>query len=216
MNFNTLVFDLDGTIADTSRDIANAVNYTREHYNLKKLTVNQVLTFVGSGIGQLIEDAILKDLKDTNVSKEEANKLTTDYYIEHLLEQTTLYPGVRDLIYNLKDTYNLTVASNKPLELTMLTLKALNITDLFKIVTGPETKGNPKPEIDMLEHIRDNLKVSPEKMLMIGDSSIDIQVAKNFGCASCAVTWGFNSHSDLTKCSPNYIIHKPEDLFSYL
>ena len=209
----TIVFDLDGTLVDSSRDIAAAVNKTREHFGLEPLTVNEVIGCVGSGVTKMIEKSIFKD---STGELENAREILLLHYTENLLKETVVYPGVYSLLEELDGDYDMAVATNKPLILSEAVIKGLGMERVFKVVAGPETTGKAKPEPDILEHIAVKVGTDREEVLMIGDSPVDIATAKNFGCKSCAVTWGYNIPEVLHEQEPDYVIHEPLDLLSYL
>lgn len=204
-----VIFDLDGTLANTGRDVTAAVNHARESLGLKKMTVSEVISCVGRGVWELVEKTILKDVK---APLDEARKLIIDYYSEHLLDETVAYPGIYALLQALGDDYKLAVATNKPVEHSKIIIKGLGMEKVFLVVAGPETTGAGKPDPAMLKYISKKIGSHPEEIMMVGDSPVDISAAKSFGCKSCAVAWGFNTFEMLTSCKPDYFIHSPMDL----
>jgi 2-phosphoglycolate phosphatase len=209
----TVVFDLDGTLIDSSRDITAAVNATRKFFGLEPLTVHEVIGCIGSGVTTLIEKSIFSG-GVTDMAK--AREVLIKHYTEHLLEETVVYPGIAALIEELRGKYNLAIATNKPLNLTIETIKGIGLKEAFGAIGAPETTGQPKPETGMLEHISSEFATNPEETMMVGDSPVDIEVAKNFGCKACAVTWGYNVPEVLHGLKPDHVIHEPLDLLSYL
>lgn len=212
-NIKSIIFDLDGTLVDSSRDISAAVNHVRKDNGLKELTVHEVIGCVGSGVGKLIEKAVLfdSDLDPTTVRKN-----LIDYYGDHLLEETSTYPGIVALLENLFGNYRLAVATNKPLNLTEQIIKGIGMEKIFSVVAAPETTGKAKPDPGMLQHISKIHQTAPDETIMVGDSPVDIEVSRNFGCTACAVTWGYNLPEILHETKPDFMIHSPIDLMDYL
>lgn len=211
--FSTIIFDLDGTLLDTSRDITNAINFLRNHYKMPLMTVHEVVRHVGRGVTRLLETAVVEG---TSIDVNEARIMIIKYYSEHLLDETIVYPGINSLLESICNEYILAVASNKPAFLTEACLKGLGLSQFFKLIVGPETGGAGKPDPAMLRHISEKFGTDFGKILMVGDSPVDIEAAQNLGCASCAVTWGYNVNEVLHESRPDFIIHAPPDLLDYL
>lgn len=209
----TVVFDLDGTLLDTSRDITAAVNHVRKTFGLKPLTVHEVIRYVGLGITHLMEQSVIDG---ENVPLDEARLMIVGYYANHLLDETVVYPGIQPLLESLNGRFKLAVATNKPFILASKSIKGLGLEKFFNIICGPETVGKGKPDPEMLNHISAKLGSEPSEMLMVGDSPVDIETAQNFGCRSCAVAWGYNVTDILHTAKPDYMIHEPMDLLDCL
>lgn len=209
----TIIFDLDGTIADTRKDIASAVNYVRKHFGLKQLTIDEVVRHVGSGVTRLIEKTIYGDI---NASPDEIRKMIIKYYGDHLVEETVLYKGILDLLNKLFENYILAIATNKPLELADNSIRELGIKNYFKVITGPETTGEAKPDPEMISYIANRTGAKPKEILVVGDSPVDIEVARNFGCKACSVSWGYNDIQLLKESKPDFIINSPAELLNYI
>jgi len=212
-NIKSIIFDLDGTLVDSSRDISSAVNHVRKNYGLKELTVHEVIGCVGSGVTRLIELAVLPD---SDVDPTTLRTELLDFYSDHLLEETTTYPGITSLLEELAGGYRLAVATNKPLGLSQRIIKGLGMERVFSVIAAPETTGKGKPEPGMLQHISEKHQAAPTEIIMIGDSPIDIQVSRNFGCTACAVSWGYNLPEILHETKPDFMIHSPMALLDYL
>lgn len=209
----TVIFDLDGTLVDSSKDIASAVNFVRAKFSLAPLTVTQVVAAVGHGVAELMSATIPENVSAT---KEELKDMIIDYYSKNLVVETVTYPGIRPLIEELCLNYDLAIASNKPLELSRRALHELGLHNAFLKITGPETTGAGKPDTGMLRDIAEHFGNKPEEMVMVGDSPVDIEAAKNFGCRAFAVTWGYNTKETLKNCHPDRVINTPSEMIDYL
>ena len=195
-----LIFDLDGTLADTSKDITNAVNYAVEPFGGKPLSVSEVKALVGSGITKLIESLIppthpLLKGGDRGV-KEEAVKRFLKFYSEHLLDYTKPYPLVKETLSKLGD-YKKAVISNKREVLSKKVLEGLGLLNFFDAVLGSdsvtERKPSPVPFLELLKRFN----VSKNEVIIIGDSNYDIEAGKAACIKTIAVTYGFRSRKAL-------------------
>lgn len=209
----TIVFDLDGTLLDTSKDITSAVNRVRRHYGLPPLTVHEVIKYIGLGVTHLMEKSVAGE---RDVPLDEARLKIIEYYSSHLLDETTVYPGILPLLQALCGDYNLAVATNKPSILASNSIRGLGLDKYFGIIAGPETVNAAKPAPDMLIHIGKKFETSPEETILVGDSLVDIETARNYGCRICAAAWGYNITDILRKANPDFLIHEPLDLLEYL
>lgn len=212
-DIRTIIFDLDGTLVDTSRDITSAVNFARRKFGLADLTVHEVVRCVGLGVTSLVEQAVVAD---SDLDGDEVRNIIIDYYTNHLMDETVTYPGILALLEELDGDYNLAVATNKPVGLSVRMVRGLGMEKIFKAVVGPETVGRGKPDPMMLSHIANQFGSKPREVLMIGDSMVDIEASRSFGCRVCAVTWGYNTYEILHASKPDILIHEPLDLLSYL
>lgn len=187
MSIKLIIFDLDGTIVDTSRDITNALNHALTSYGLNSLTVEDTKRLVGEGITRLIEK-IIGDNKPGE--REEIIKKFLAYYEEHLVDFSYSYPDVKETLKTLKG-YTKTVISNKRESLSKRVLEKLDLLRYFDMVVGsdttPERKPSPVPILYVLEHFH----FQPDEAVIVGDSNFDIEAGKNAGVKTVAVTYGF-------------------------
>ncbi|MCB0284656.1 MAG: HAD-IA family hydrolase [Calditrichaeota bacterium] len=212
MKFQTLIFDLDGTLAETRHDIAAATNHTRRHFDLQPLNVETIRSYIGDGITKLLQRA-LPPIPESQM--EEAYSVFTDYYSQHLADTTKLYPGILEF---LKDFSHLKIAvlSNKAQLFTDKIVDALDIRRFFAIVLGSKDDVPKKPAADAIEIIISKLNIEKESVLMIGDSKNDILAGQAAGIKTCAVSWGFRPESELKNYNPDIIIHTIEELKKYV
>lgn len=197
-----LIFDLDGTLADTSRDIADAINYALTPYGGKSYNVEETKAMVGSGITNLFEallNALLKDKDRETVTRarDEAVDRFLEFYSEHLIDNTRAYPHVKETLDQLS-AYRKVVVSNKRELYSKRVLEGLGLLDYFEKVLGsdsvPERKPSPVPMLMLLKEF----DVSKDEALVIGDSNYDIESATAAGIRVVAVTYGFRTRDFLT------------------
>jgi phosphoglycolate phosphatase len=199
-----VLFDLDGTLIDSVKDIASAVNVTRKHYGLEPLPVAVVRTYVGNGVLVLLE----KSLGAGDPQKiQEAYEIFKAYYRVHSADETQAYPGAFELLDFLKKkNVKMGIVSNKPQEFTDFVLKKLNLAPYFGIAFGPEATPNRKPHPEPLLTALKQLGVSPSEAVMIGDSTVDIQAARAAHLKVGVLTHGYSQREDLNALDPDWMV----------
>jgi phosphoglycolate phosphatase len=185
MEKQLLIFDLDGTLAETRQDLTTGINRMRAHYGLPPLDVEAVTGCIGDGIRKLVE----RSLSGTDVDIDEALELDRKFYAEHMFDETRLYPGVEEGLRALSG-HALAVLSNKPGGPTRAILKHLGVDGLFFRIFGGGDLPNLKPAPDGIEALLAETGVSKENTWMIGDHHTDLEVAHNAGVNSGFVTYG--------------------------
>jgi phosphoglycolate phosphatase len=193
MPIKLLMFDLDGTLVDTCRDITNALNHALNSYGLKGLTVEDTKKLVGEGLTKLVEKVLggEKDrLRDDVLGK------FLDYYQEHIADYSREYPYVRDTLEMLTG-YKKAVISNKRESLSTRLLDLLGILKYFDLVVGSDTTSEKKPSAVPVIYVLQRLHVSTADALMIGDSNYDIEAARKAGVRTIAVTYGYRGRQYL-------------------
>lgn len=189
---DAVVFDLDGTLIDSATDIANALNYAIENRGLSPFPVEKVKEMIGGGVPKLVERALLAH----GVSRIGLMPVAADFlrfYRENLTTHTTLFEGARNLLERLHgEGRRLGVCTNKQHDLTVETLKQLDLAKYFSAVIG-ERLGRPrKPDPAPLRGVLSALGVSPEHAVMVGDSAADVGCAKAAGVPCVVVSFGYS------------------------
>ncbi|MBI2166714.1 MAG: HAD-IA family hydrolase [Candidatus Omnitrophica bacterium] len=206
-----LIYDLDGTLIDSRLDIAYAVNWTLKELGRGPLPVEQVSSFVGNGVKNLMQQALKASSPSSLPPLERSIKLFRRRYGEHLLDQTRLYPSVKKVLEFFKDL-NQAVVTNKPEDFTREILRGLGIDSYFGRVIGGDQgfpkKPAPEPVLELLGHF----EVRPEETLLIGDSQTDVETARNAGVKTVAVTYGFGKRSELESAQPDILLNDLEEL----
>lgn len=194
-----LIFDLDGTLADTSKDITDAVNYAVKPFGVESLSVSEIKAMVGSGITKLIESLIPpRSLRGDNkeAAKEEAVKRFLEYYSTHLLDYTKPYPQVKETLSKI-EAYKKAVISNKREVLSKKVLKGLGLLKFFDIVLGSDSVSERKPSPVPIFELLKRFGVSKDEAVIIGDSNYDIEAGKAAGIKTIAVTYGYRDREVL-------------------
>jgi phosphoglycolate phosphatase len=209
-----LIFDLDGTLVDTKLDLAQAVNTTRSHMGMAPLENQRVYSYVGNGAPSLIRLALGNQASEAEV--QEALEFFLEYYREHYLDYTTLYPGVKESLDRLRAAgKRMAVLTNKPVRISRLIVDGLGVHDHFFQVYGGNSFDFKKPHPIGVEALRKETGVSRDRTLMVGDSSVDVQTARNAGIPCCGVTYGFQPET-LIDPAPDLLVDRMEELADWV
>jgi phosphoglycolate phosphatase len=202
-----IVFDLDGTLIDSKADIARSVNHALDQEGFSTLPPRTIEGFVGRGLSHLISDAL------GNPKAEDIQRVALAFwahYMEHLLDETVLYPGVTDF---LEKTANLqrAVVTNKPYIFSKKILEGLKIDHHFRWLIGGDSLSVQKPSPEVFEPIFQDFPKRP-KGIIIGDSQIDIDCGRDAGLLTCGVTYGYRDREELVQARPDFLIDRFEEL----
>jgi phosphoglycolate phosphatase len=188
-----ILFDLDGTLADSAPDIADALNLLMHEQGLKEFATEAVTKMVGGGVPLLIERAL--KAQDQPFGLERISKLVSRFmelYTPHAADKTRLYPGAQDVIERYhRDGVRLGVCTNKPERVTRTILEALGVAHLFGAVIGGDTLAVKKPDPGPLLAALEILGCRPAGGLMVGDSGADAEAARAAGIPVILVTFGY-------------------------
>lgn len=188
MPVKLIIFDLDGTLIDSSVDITNAINYAIGPYGILPITVQETINLVGEGISRLMEKIIEKE--EINVDRDLLIKRFLEYYSAHLVDKTVLYPGVKKTLQSL-DGYKKAVISNKRESLSVEALEKLGVARYFDLIAGSDTTQERKPSPVPVFYVLSKLGINPEDAVIVGDSNYDIEAGKAAGIKTVAVTYGY-------------------------
>lgn len=209
-----LVFDLDGTLIDSKLDLAEAVNATRAQLGMPALDIGRISTYVGNGAPVLIRRALGDQAPESQL--EEALEFFLEYYREHSLDRTRLYPGVRASLDRLRDAgKRMAVLTNKPLAMSRTIVDGLGVGAHFFRVYGGNSFDHKKPHPVGVETLMAESGIGRALTLMTGDSGVDIQTARNAGVRSCGVTYGFAPET-LADPAPDLLVDRMEDLADWV
>ncbi|MBE0596858.1 MAG: HAD-IA family hydrolase [Desulfuromonadales bacterium] len=197
-SFDTLLFDLDGTLVDSSADLATAVNCLRLELELPPLPLATVRGYVGDGARLLVTRA-LPEFSEPHLQR------FLQLYHRHLLDQTLPYPGIREFLQRRRHQ-RLAVVTNKPLQLSLELLAGLDLLAYFPVVVGGDSCREKKPHPAPLQLALQRLGSHPERAVMIGDHHTDLHAGRAAGVQSCFCQWGIGHDgglaSDFRAASP--------------
>lgn len=197
------VYDFDGTLVDTFEDIANSVNLTLTEMNLQSLDRGTICKNIGSGVVNLMTRSLAgSGCNDV----ETAVSIFQKYYNHHLLDQTNFYPSGREIVAHFSNKRN-TILSNKPVSFIEKILIGLNFLSPFDLILGGDSLKERKPNPIGLQLLMKKFSCPAKEVLMIGDSSIDIEAGKNAGVVTCGVTYGLGDPISLRDSKPDYLIN---------
>ena len=203
-----LIFDLDGTLVDSKKDLTSSVNHVRSTFHLPELSEFEISTFIGDGAQMLIQRALGADAGPADVHA--GLQLFLSYYRDHMLDQSVLYPGVFETLKQLAD-HRLAVLTNKPIRFSRTMLEGLGILDLFAAVYGGNSFESKKPDPVGIFQILKDTGGNVEQARMIGDSAVDVLTGRNAGVKTCGVSWGYATES-FKSTPPDVLIHRFEEL----
>jgi phosphoglycolate phosphatase len=203
-----LIFDLDGTLVDSKKDLTASVNHVRQKFSLPDLTEEEIAGFIGNGALTLIRRVLGASASEDSVQS--GLQLFLSYYRAHMLDQTTLYPGIRETLDRLQDC-KLAVLTNKPVHFSCAMLDGLGIYRYFAAVYGGNSFDRKKPDPVGVFQILSDTKGHREKTWMIGDSAVDVATGRNAGVTTCGVTWGYATDT-FKDAPPDFLIDRFGDL----
>ena len=186
-----LIFDLDGTLIDSKLDLAHAVNATLAHMRREALSPETIYSYVGNGAPMLVRRALGEDPSDQEVDTGLAHFLS--YYRAHMLDNTVPYPGVREGLA-LLERHPMAVLTNKPVRISVRILDEMRLAKYFRAVYGGNSFETKKPDPLGAKTILRELGAEPGEALLVGDSEVDVQTARNAGMLAAAVNYGFGVH----------------------
>jgi phosphoglycolate phosphatase len=212
-----LVFDLDGTLIDSRRDLANCINAMLRHLQRPELPEDIIGSYVGDGAPMLVRRALGDP--DDDALFHSGLEFFLDYYREHKLDHTHLYAGIAEALAAIGDSQNgaaggrriLTILTNKPVIPARAIVQALGIQQFFAQVYGGNSFPTKKPDPLGIRTLMREFQAAPRQTLVIGDSDIDTLTGHNAGAWTCGVRYGFDP-SRLDKAPPDICIDQPGEL----
>lgn len=212
--YHLIIFDLDGTLVDTAPDVQFSMNILRAELGLSPISLAETKKCIGPG-PELFVKYITSNKKNSNLKI--ILKKFRQIYSQHLLEKTSLFPGIKKTVQKLYQAgIKLVVVTNKPGSYARQILKGLEIDQYFLSIIGPEDVKNQKPAPDPIIKAMDITKTSPSETLMVGDTEYDIKAARAAQVDVWAVKYGYSSEQRLKQLSPNVLIEHSEDIFHLL
>jgi phosphoglycolate phosphatase len=212
LKYSCVLFDLDGTLVDTIADIAAAMNHALAKYGYPARDENTYRRFVGNGIQRLAYDMLPETEKNDSLAAVVSGEAQR-YYAEHPADYAKPYPGIATVLSELKrQKVKTAVLSNKPDEIVQLVIAKLFNAELFDCVTGERPGVARKPDPESSWELLAVMDRTPRQTMLIGDSEVDMETAKNIGCLPVGVAWGFRSVDIIEKAGAALIINRPEEI----
>jgi len=207
-----LIFDLDGTLIDSKLDLALAVNAALEEMGRTSLPHETIFSYVGQGALNLVARALGEGATEAECQR--GLEFFIKYYSVHKLDHTSVYPGVRETLDTLKGM-PMAILTNKPVGASRGIVEGLGLTGHFQFIYGGNSFERKKPDPMGVETILREFGASPEQVLFVGDSEIDVLTARNAGTWVCGVTYGFGSHL-LAEYPPDLLVDNLTELLPHL
>src|SRR5207244_1724368 len=207
-----LVFDLDGTLIDSRLDLVHSVNAMLRHFGRPELPGDVVASYVGDGAPMLVRRA-LGDPDDENFFRK-GLEFFLEYYREHKLDYTHLYPGIPEALERIASNGSkrkMAVLSNKPVNPSRAIVEALGLAQFFVYVYGGNSFETKKPDPLGVSTLLKETATSRENAMIVGDSSVDVLTGRNAGIATCGVTYGFAPHT-LCEAPPDVTVASTKEL----
>lgn len=209
-----IIFDLDGTLIDSSEDIAWAANKTLQSFGRKTVGIAEIKKNIGWGIKMLIERLMPGEAP---IGVLLAREKFLEFYSSRLAVSTTLYPGVTETLTHLKSIGKvMALATNKPAALSDAILGEFGLRDFFAMTVGGDSFTNRKPHPEPLTSVLSALGFNAADAVMIGDSPMDCEAAMAAGTRSIGVTYGFRSPEDIKKAGFDAIVDALPEIVSLL
>ncbi len=205
--YGTYIFDLDGTLLNTLTDLALATNHALRIHGMPVHSEEAVRGFVGNGVKKLMERAVPDGL--ANPAFEEVYRTFREYYLEHSLDNTQPYPGIPELLAELKARgRKMAVVSNKFCTATEELCRHF-FGDYISVAIGEREGIRRKPWPDTVTEALRRLDAGSDGAVYIGDSDVDIETARNSGLPCISVLWGFRSRDFLVEHGGKVFISEP-------
>ncbi len=199
---------------DTLEDLTDSVNYALALHGYPKRSIEEIRSFVGNGVGRLIELCVPGGINDPLYNKcLDTNK---QHYSANMRNKTAPYKGILELLKLLKEeNYKLAVVSNK-FDKAVKGLVQEFFGKYIQVAIGESENIARKPAPDTVFKALEELQASPDKAVYVGDSEVDVKTAKNSGIKCVGVTWGFRDGDVLEKEGADYIINEPAELMKII
>ena len=212
MNYQTYIFDLDGTLLDTLGDLAASVNYAMRTHGMPEHSVDEVCRFVGNGVRRLMERAVPGGA--AHPAFEAAFATFRRHYMEHSLDTTRPYEGIPEMLQELKRRGRHTAVVSNKFDAATKELCRHFFPDTIDVAVGEhEAEGiRKKPAPDTVLQALSQLGVGQEGAVYVGDSDVDIQTARNSGLPCISVLWGFRDREFLLAHGAETFVSQPSEL----
>jgi len=202
------LFDLDGTLSDSKKDLVTAINKTLSSRGFPELPEDVIVTLVGKGVSKL-----LSNFTGDASTKFETFRVYLEQLDKHLLDTTKPFPGVMETLSAI--TKKKAVGTNKLSAMAERVVNGLGIADMIDFIVGSDTAQSMKPNPDPIIFALKQFGVEPSRTVMVGDTTDDITAAKAAGVIPCGVTYGFGTRKDLAAAGAEIIIENISELSAH-
>ena len=214
MKYNTIIFDLDGTLLNTLEDLADAVNYALKESGYPLRTTDEVRRFIGNGVKKLMERSTPDNITDGDFEK--CYQLFREYYKNNSRNKTAPFEGITDLLKKLKEQgIKTAVVTNKMDEAAQDVIRYY-FGELIDITIGQRDGIPTKPDPACVNKAIESLNAEKESCIFIGDSDVDILAGHNAGLPAIGVTWGYRSKELLLESGADYIAESPFEILEFI
>jgi phosphoglycolate phosphatase len=209
-NKKLIIFDLDGTLLNSLKDIALAANHVLQSFGVEEHPIEAYRDFVGDGAKALVQRALPKEFLDKQIEK--ALEIFKEVYSNKINDNTKPYEGIYDMLDALEELCEFALLSNKPHKFTVEYMDIFFKRYDFKVIHGQKDEVPKKPDPAGALYIMDKLGYDPKNVFYIGDTATDMKTAVNAGMIPVGVLWGYQDKEYLVKHGARYLIDKPEGL----
>lgn len=214
MRYKAVIFDLDGTLLNTLDDLADATNHTLSVLGYPLRTRDEVRSFIGNGVHKLLERSMPHGVSDE--VHERAYSEFGVFYKEHCRDNTAPYEGISKLLKTLNERgFKLAIVSNK-VDFAVKQLCAEFFDGLMQAAVGDSDKTRTKPAPDMVMAALNELGVSADESVYVGDTDVDIETAKNAGMDCISVSWGYRTRAELESYGTKNIADTADDILRFI
>ena len=212
--YDTVIFDLDGTLLNTIEDLTDSVNFALGLYGFPHKSLEKIRSFVGNGAARLIELSIPDGA--SNPMYEKCFVDFRNHYSMNMRNKTDAYEGIMELLRQLLEKkYKIAIVSNK-FDTAVKELNKIYFEKYIKVAIGESEKVSKKPAPDTVFKALEELGSVTDKSVYVGDSEVDVKTAKNAGVICVGVTWGFRNRKVLEQNGADYIIDTPQELLKII
>lgn len=214
--YKGVIFDLDGTLVNSLEDITNAMNRVLKKHDFPTHSLSACQSFIGHGVKDLVVKALPKEHQNEEWITRCFEEMIA-VYRDNCAIKTKMYEGINDLLdaLTVRDI-KMAVFSNKADELTKKIVKALFPKWNFEVVAGLKVEAHKKPNPIVAIEISQKMEIPVENLIFVGDTSVDMETAKNAGMYPVGVVWGFRTKAELNASDAKFILEKPLDLINVL
>lgn len=212
--YNTIMFDLDGTLTDTGEGITNAVTYALGKFGIKVNDKTELYKFIGPPLKDSYKN--FYGFNDEQVKL--GIKYYREYYSEKGLYQNRIYDGIENLLKKLYDDgRTIVTATSKPEEYAVKIIEKLGIAKYFKYIAGADMQGTRISKSDVIKYALEHCKVSDfSEVLMIGDREFDVKGSAKFGIDCVGVLFGYGNFDELKNAGAKYIVNTADEIYSVI